>query len=248
MESSEMVMNTAATLKKICAAHNIPLIFKSSFDKANRTAGDAPRGLGMETGLQLLAAVRDELSLPVLTDVHWPTQAAEVAKVADVLQIPAFLCRQTDLVSACAATGRAVLIKKGQFLAPQDMTHIAAKAQVAGAKDVLLCERGASFGYNNLVADMRSLVVMRQTGCPVVFDATHSAQLPGAGDGKSSGAREMVLPLAQAAVAVGVNGLFVETHPNPSQAISDAATQWPLDQMDALLRSITAIDRARQTH
>ncbi len=244
METPEMTRQTAAALKSICQARNVPLIFKSSFDKANRSAAASPRGLGMKEGLHLLAAIGEEFGIPTLTDVHLPQQAASVAQAVDMLQIPAFLCRQTDLINACAATGRAVLIKKGQFMAPQDMAHAAAKAQTAGASSVLLCERGVSFGYNNLVADMRSLIWMRETNCPIVFDATHSTQLPGGG--VSGGMREMVFPLARAAAAVGVNGLFIETHPNPPAAISDAATQWPLDDLGALLDCVLAIDRARR--
>ncbi len=243
-----MVMDTAATLKKMCAERNLPLIFKSSFDKANRTSATAERGTGMKAGLEVLAAVRQELSLPVLTDVHLPQQAEAVAEVVDVLQIPAFLCRQTDLITACAATGRVVNIKKGQFLAPDDMLHVAAKSRAAGAATTLLCERGASFGYHNLVVDMRSLVQMRAANCPIVFDATHSAQLPGAGEGKSGGMRDMVAPLARAATAVGIDGIFIETHPSPENAISDSATQWPLDDMEALLDSILAIDAVRRQH
>lgn len=246
LESAEIAMQTAAALKEMCAARNISFIFKASFDKANRTAADAPRGAGMEAGLEILAAVRRKLSVPVLTDVHLPQQAVAVAEVADVLQIPAFLCRQTDLIEACAKTGKPLNIKKGQFLAPEDMLHAAAKARAAGARQVLLCERGACFGYRNLVADMRSLVVMRKAKCPVVFDATHSAQLPGADGGQSGGMREMIPPLARAAAAVGIDGLFIETHPSPADAVSDSATQWPLAQMAALLDSVLAIDAARR--
>lgn len=246
IESPELAMQTAAALKQMCDKRRLPLIFKSSFDKANRTSASGGRGPGMAEGLKILARVRRELSLPVLTDVHLPEQAAVVAEVADVLQIPAFLSRQTDLINACAATGKPLNIKKGQFLSPADMLNVAAKAQAAGAAQVLLCERGACFGYNNLVVDMRALVMMRAAQCPVVFDATHSAQLPGAGDGKSGGMREMVAPLARAAVAVGVDGLFIETHPSPEAAISDSATQWPLADMESLLDSLMAIDASRR--
>ena len=246
LESRDIAMRTAEYLKTICAARQLPLIFKGSYDKANRTAAAAERGPGMEEGLRLLEEVRREFALPVLTDVHLPAHAATVAAVADVLQIPAFLCRQTDLLAACAETGRAMNIKKGQFLSPREMLRVAEKAKSFGAHEVLLCERGASFGYNNLVADMRSLVVLRESGCPVVFDATHSAQLPGAAGDCSGGEREMILPLARAATATGINGLFVETHPDPARAISDAATQIPLSQMESLISQVLAIDAARR--
>ena len=246
MESRGLVLETAERLALECGNRGAGLIFKSSFDKANRTSGGAPRGLGMEKGLALLGEVRNRFRVPVLTDVHWPEQAAAAEAGADVLQVPAFLCRQTDLIAACAATGRAVLIKKGQFLSPGEMLQVGEKARSFGAKLVLLCERGASFGYNNLVADMRSLVAMRAGGFPVVFDATHSAQLPGALGGKSGGEREMVAPLARAATAVGVDGVFVETHPNPEKALSDAATQWPLEDFGKLADSLLAIDKARR--
>ncbi|MGI9297963.1 MAG: 3-deoxy-8-phosphooctulonate synthase [Gammaproteobacteria bacterium] len=246
LESRELAMRTAERLRAICAARGLPLIFKGSFDKANRTSGDAGRGAGMDEGLRVLEEVRREFALPVLTDVHWPAQAETVAAVADVLQIPAFLCRQTDLIAACAKSGRAVNIKKGQFLSPREMLRAAAKAESFGAREILLCERGASFGYNNLVADMRSLVVLRESRRPVVFDATHSAQLPGAEGGGSGGQREMILPLARAAAATGIDGIFVETHPDPRRAISDSATQWPLDGMDSFLAQVLAIDGARR--
>jgi 2-dehydro-3-deoxyphosphooctonate aldolase (KDO 8-P synthase) len=243
LESRELAMEVAERLREICAGLNIFFIFKASFDKANRTAAAASRGLGLERGLAALSDVRDKIGVPVTTDVHLPAQAGEVAAVADVLQIPAFLCRQSDLIGACAATGRALNIKKGQFLSPPEMLKVAEKARAFGAEKILLCERGASFGYNNLVADMRSLVQMRASGCPVVFDATHSAQLPGAGGDASGGMREMVAPLARAAAAVGVAGVFIETHPDPPKAASDAATQYPLDEMPALLAGLLAIDR-----
>ena len=245
IESEKLIMQTAAALKTMCAERGMPLIFKSSFDKANRSSANSGRGMGMEKGLKILAKARKEFSLPILTDVHWPQQAEAVAAVADVLQIPAFLSRQTDLIRACAATGRAVNIKKGQFMAPDDMLRAAEKSRKAGAGATLLCERGSCFGYHNLVADMRALVQMRAAKCPVVFDATHSAQLPGGGPGGNSGGmREMVAPLARAAAAVGVSGLFIEAHPAPARAVSDAATQCPLSKMPALLDSVQAIHAA----
>lgn len=246
LESRDLAMRTAERLREVCAARDLPLIFKGSFDKANRTSARGERGTGMEEGLRIMEEIRRAFSLPVLTDVHLPSQAETVAAVADVLQIPAFLCRQTDLIAACAQTGRAMNIKKGQFLSPREMLRAAAKAESFGAREILLCERGASFGYNNLVADMRSLVILRESRRPVVFDATHSAQLPGAEGESSGGQREMILPLARAAAATGIDGLFVETHPHPSRAISDAATQWPLDEMEFFLDQVLAIDRARR--
>lgn len=242
LETRDLAFQVAEQLKTISVQRKLPLIFKGSYDKANRTSATAERGLGMEEGLRVLSDVRREFSLPVLTDVHWPEHAEPVAEVADVLQVPAFLCRQTDLISACAQTGRAMNIKKGQFLSPQEMLQVAAKARSFGEGAVLVCERGASFGYNNLVADMRSLVTLRKTECPVVFDASHCVQLPGAGGDKSGGTREMIAPLARAAAAVGVDGVFIETHPNPAAAISDAATQWPLDKADQLIGQIAALD------
>ena len=243
-----MVLETAERLAALRDARGAGLIFKSSFDKANRTGGDSPRGMGMEKGLALLAEVGERFGLATTTDVHLPEQAAAASEAGvDVLQVPAFLCRQTDLIAACAATGRAVNIKKGQFLSPSEMNRAAEKARGLGAGEVLICERGTSFGYNNLVADMRGLVVMRESGCPVVFDATHSAQLPGALGGKSGGERGMVLPLARAAVAVGVDGIFAETHPDPAKALSDAATQWPLDDFGELMDSVLTIDKARRS-
>ena len=238
IESRDMIMDAAGELKAMCEELNLPLIFKSSYDKANRASAGAGRGVGMDKGLEILNDARKQFALPVITDVHLPQHAAEVATVADVLQIPAFLCRQTDLITACAATGRALNIKKGQFVAPQDMGFAADKARAAGATTVMLCERGATFGYHDLVVDMRSLVWMRAHGCPIIFDATHSAQRPGAGNGVSGGYREMVAPLARAAVGVGVDGLFIETHPNPDSAISDAATQLPLNDLKPLLTTL----------
>lgn len=244
-ESRELLFEVAGVLRELCTERDIPLIFKSSYDKANRSAGDSPRGLGPEKGLSALSEVRREFSLPILTDVHLPQHASAVADVADVLQIPAFLCRQTDLIEACGRTGRALNIKKGQFVAPADMALAAEKARAAGAGDVLLCERGTFFGYNDLVVDMRSLLQLRDCGYSVVFDATHSAQKPGGGR-QSGGAREMIAPLARAAAAIGINGLFVETHPKPEDAISDSKTQWPLSQMGELLDMVWAIDEARR--
>ena len=246
VESEQLLMDTAGVLRELCDELSLPLIFKSSYDKANRTTATNGRGMGLESGLSALAAVRDAYSLPVITDVHLPQQAAAAAAAVDMLQIPAFLCRQTDLLSACAATGLPMNIKKGQFLAPDDMQYVVEKAKDAGCRQILVCERGASFGYHNLVADMRSLVWLRETGCPIVFDATHSAQLPGGGIGQSGGVREMVAPLARAACAVGVNGIFVETHPEPEKAISDSATQWPLKNMRALLETLLKIHQAVQ--
>ncbi|MCK9284692.1 MAG: 3-deoxy-8-phosphooctulonate synthase [Rhodocyclaceae bacterium] len=244
IESRQMALDTAGQLKEICAELGIPFIYKSSYDKANRSSTRSFRGLGMSAGLEILAAVKKQIGVPVLTDVHQESEIADVAAVVDVLQTPAFLCRQTDFIQACAASGKPVNIKKGQFLAPGDMKHVVAKAREAngGADSVLVCERGASFGYNNLVSDMRSLAIMRETGCPVVFDATHSVQLPG-GQGESSGGqREFVPVLARAAVAVGVAGLFMETHPDPAKALSDGPNAWPLGSMKSLLSTLKRID------
>ncbi len=228
-ESGQLCLDVAAALQEACSRAGVGYVFKASFDKANRTSGITGRGPGRSAGLAALAQVREQLAVPVLTDIHVPADVAEAAAVCDALQIPAFLCRQTDLIEAAAATGKAVHIKKGQFLAPQDMAGAVAKARAAGAESVLVCERGSTFGYNNLVVDMRSLVVMRATGCPVIFDATHSVQLPGAAQEASGGQRRMALPLARAAVAVGIDGLFLEAHPDPAQAVSDSATQLPLE-------------------
>jgi 2-dehydro-3-deoxyphosphooctonate aldolase (KDO 8-P synthase) len=244
-ESRELVLHTAGTLKDICARLGVPFIFKASFDKANRSSGKSFRGPGREAGLALLAEVRETLGVPVLTDVHTPDDVAAAAAVVDVLQTPAFLCRQTDLIEAVAASGKPVNIKKGQFLAPGDMAQVVAKANAAGgAGRTLVCERGVSFGYNNLVVDMRGLAVMRQTGCPVVFDATHSVQLPGGQGDRSGGQREFVPVLARAAVAAGVAGLFMETHPDPARALSDGPNAWPLDRMETLLQTLVTLDRA----
>lgn len=243
IESRQMALEVAAQMAETCAALNLPYIFKASYDKANRTSAAGGRGVGRAEGLDILAEIKEKHKLPVMTDVHLPEDAAAVAAVADVLQIPAFLCRQTDLIAACAATGRAMNIKKGQFLAPDDMLQVVEKARTHGCRHVLVCERGSTFGYHDLVVDMRALVWLRQTGCPVVFDATHATQQPGKDGDKTAGLRDMVPPLARAAVAVGVNGLFMETHPEPARAISDAATQIPLADMPALLTSLLALHR-----
>ncbi|MBI4755164.1 MAG: 3-deoxy-8-phosphooctulonate synthase [Betaproteobacteria bacterium] len=244
IESRSLVMDTAAELKDICAGLGMPFIFKASYDKANRSAGTSFRGPGIEEGLGILAEVRETLGVPVITDVHSEDEIRAAARVVDVLQTPAFLCRQTDFIRAVAATGKPVNIKKGQFLAPQDMANVVAKAREAsgGADNILVCERGASFGYNNLVSDMRSLAIMRDTGCPVVFDATHSVQLPGGRGTASGGQREFVPVLARAAVATGIAGLFMETHPDPARALSDGPNAWPLGRMRSLLSALTELD------
>ena len=242
VESEALALETAARLKDIAAAVDVPFIYKSSFDKANRSSHESYRGPGIEEGLRILDRVRSEVSVPVLTDVHEDTPIDEVASVAEVLQTPAFLCRQTNFIQRVAAAGRPVNIKKGQFLAPADMRHVANKARSVGNEQIMVCERGASFGYNNLVSDMRSLAIMRETGCPVVFDATHSVQMPGGLGDKSGGQREMVPVLARAAVAVGVAGLFMETHPNPEEALSDGPNSWPTGLMQDLLGQLKAID------
>jgi len=248
VESQQLQMDTAGTLKEITAALGIPFIFKSSYDKANRSSGTSFRGPGRDKGLEILAKVKKELGLPILTDVHNEADIAAVASVVDVLQTPAFLCRQTDFIHAVAQSGKPVNIKKGQFLAPHDMKNVIDKARAAAraaglSEDrFMACERGASFGYNNLVSDMRSLAIMRETQAPVVFDATHSVQLPGGNGTSSGGQREMVPVLARAAVAVGVAGLFMETHPNPAQALSDGPNAVPLKHMRALLESLQALD------
>ena len=254
IESEQLQMDTAGTLKEITSALGIPFIFKSSFDKANRSSGHTFRGPGMDAGLAILAKVKTELGVPVLTDVHSEAQIADVASVVDVLQTPAFLCRQTDFIRAVAQSGKPVNIKKGQFLAPQDMKHVIDKARAA-AKEVglpednfMACERGASFGYNNLVSDMRSLAIMRETGAPVVFDATHSVQLPGGQGNSSGGMREMVPVLSRAAVAVGVAGLFMETHPDPANAKSDGPNAVPLRHMRALLETLLEMDQVTKRH
>jgi len=244
IESRELAFETAGMLKEICASLSIPFIYKSSFDKANRSSGKSYRGPGREQGLKILDDVKREIGVPVLTDVHDIDEINEVAAVVDVLQTPAFLCRQTDFIHAVAACGKPVNIKKGQFLAPGDMKNVVDKAREAngGADTIMVCERGVSFGYNNLVSDMRSLAIMRETGCPVVFDATHSVQLPGGQGTASGGQREFVPVLARAAVAVGVSGLFMETHPNPACALSDGPNAWPLPKMKALLETLKELD------
>ncbi len=243
IESMQLQLDTAGTLKEITDELGIPFIFKSSFDKANRTSVSGFRGPGMEEGLKVLSEVKKQLGVPVLTDVHEYTPMDEVASVVDVLQTPAFLCRQTDFIQKVASAGKPVNVKKGQFLSPWEMKHVADKALATGNKDIMVCERGASFGYNNLVSDMRSLAVMRDTGCPVVFDATHSVQLPGGAGGKSGGQREFVPVLSRAAMAVGISGIFMETHPKPEEALSDGPNAWPLGQMRALLETLMAIDQ-----
>ena len=244
IESLQLQIDTAGTLRGITAKLGIPFIFKSSFDKANRTSGTSFRGPGLEEGLKVLSEVKRQLGVPVLTDVHEYTPMEEVASVVDVLQTPAFLCRQTDFIQKVASVGRPVNIKKGQFLSPWEMKHVAAKALATGNQQIMVCERGASFGYNNLVSDMRSLSVMRDTGCPVVFDATHSVQLPGGMDGKSGGQRQFVPVLSRAAMAVGIAGIFMETHPDPDKALSDGPNAWPLGKMQALLENLIAFDEA----
>ena len=244
IESEKLCLQVAASLKKTCAALGIFYVFKASFDKANRTSGKSFRGIGLETGLEILAKVRHEFDVPVLTDIHSESHAAPVGEVVDILQIPAFLCRQTDLIEAAAATGQIVNIKKGQFLSPREMTQVVDKARAAGAKKILLTERGTTFGYNNLVADMRSIPIMKSTGCPVVFDATHSVQLPGGGGDKSSGQREFAPVLARAALAVGANGLFIETHPHPDKALSDGPNMIPLSEMPSVLKSLLKVFKA----
>ena len=243
IESAGRAEETAGALKEITDALGIPFIYKSSFDKANRSSAGSFRGPGIEQGLRILEAVREKIGVPVLTDVHEDTPIGEVAAVVDVLQTPAFLCRQTNFIQAVASQGKPVNIKKGQFLAPWDMRHVVEKARATGNTQMMVCERGVSFGYNNLVSDKRPLAVMRDTGCPVVFDATHSVQLPGGQGDRSGGQREFVPVLARAAVAVGIAGLFMETHPNPDQALSDGPNAWPLGEMRRLLETLVQIDR-----
>jgi 2-dehydro-3-deoxyphosphooctonate aldolase (KDO 8-P synthase) len=243
VESRQMALDTAGMLKEICKEVGIPFIYKSSYDKANRSSGKSFRGLGMDKGLEILSEVRKRIGVPVLTDIHEKEDIAEVAAAVDVLQTPAFLCRQTDFIRAVAVAGKPVNIKKGQFLSPGEMKNVVEKAREASRKDnILVCERGASFGYNNLVSDMRSLAIMRETGCPVVFDATHSVQLPGGQGTSSGGQREFIPVLARAAVASGIAGIFMETHPNPEKALSDGPNAWPLDMMKELLQTLTALD------
>ncbi len=243
IESRQMALDTAGQLKEICAGLGLPFIYKSSFDKANRSSSKSFRGLGLEQGLDILAEVKKQIGVPVLTDVHDEREIAAVAAVVDVLQTPAFLCRQTDFIQAVARCGKPANIKKGQFLAPGDMMQVVAKAREAAPEAaIMVCERGASFGYNNLVSDMRSLAIMRTTGCPVVFDATHSVQLPGGQGDKSGGQREFVPVLARAAVAAGVAGVFMETHPDPDKALSDGPNAWPLPKIRGLLESLMELD------
>jgi len=247
IESEQSALDIAGTLKEITGSLGIPFIYKSSFDKANRTSGSSFRGLGMEKGLAILAKVRKEIGVPVLTDVHDISEIASVAAVVDVMQTPAFLCRQTDFIRACAQSGKPVNFKKGQFLSPHEMLNVIQKARDAAAEanvsdQFMVCERGASFGYNNLVSDMRSLAILRETNAPVVFDATHSVQLPGGQGGSSGGQREFVPVLARAAIAVGISGLFMETHPDPAKALSDGPNAVPLNRMKELLESLVAID------
>jgi 2-dehydro-3-deoxyphosphooctonate aldolase (KDO 8-P synthase) len=248
VESEAMSLDTAAALKEICGGLAIPLIYKSSFDKANRSSAGSFRGPGMEEGLRILSEVKRQLDLPILTDVHEDTPMDEVSEVADVLQTPAFLCRQTDFILRATSAGKPVNIKKGQFLSPWEMQNVVDKAKSTGNNDIMVCERGFSFGYNNLVSDMRSLAVMRGTGCPVVFDATHSVQLPGGKGSASGGQREFIPVLARAATATGVAGLFMETHPDPDNALSDGPNAWPLDKMKSLLETLVAIDETVKKH
>jgi 2-dehydro-3-deoxyphosphooctonate aldolase (KDO 8-P synthase) len=244
IESEQMAMDTAGKLKEICAAAGVNFIYKSSYDKANRSSGKSFRGLGMDEGLRILSEVKKQIGVPVITDIHSIDEIAAVSVVADVLQTPAFLCRQTDFIQAVAASGRPVNIKKGQFLAPGDMKNVVNKAKDAngGADSIMVCERGVSFGYNTLISDMRGLAIMRETGCPVVFDATHSVQQPGGQGDRSGGQREFVPVLARAAVAVGIAGLFAETHPDPANAMSDGPNAWPLHLMKELLETLRDID------
>ncbi len=250
IESEQLALDTAGRLQEMCASLGVNFLYKSSYDKANRSSARSFRGLGLEDGLRILSEVRRQIGVPVLTDVHNETEVPEVAAVVDVLQTPAFLCRQTDFIQACAATGLPVNIKKGQFMAPWDMKNVVDKARAAngGADTIMVCERGVSFGYNTLVSDMRALAVMRDTGCPVVFDATHSVQQPGGQGDRSGGQREFVPVLARAAVAAGVAGVFMETHPNPAEALSDGPNAWPLSRMRELLETLLDIDGVVKRH
>ncbi len=243
IESEQLVMDVAGTLKELTMKLKVPFIFKSSFDKANRSSAKSFRGPGMEEGLRILSEVKRQLNVPVLTDVHEDTPLSEVAAVVDVLQTPAFLCRQTNFIRSCASQGKPVNIKKGQFLSPWEMQNVVDKARSTGNEQILVCERGFSFGYNNLVSDMRSLSIMRATGAPVVFDATHSVQLPGGKGNVSGGQREFVPVLARAAIGAGVSGLFMETHPDPDKALSDGPNAWPLQRMTSLLASLKELDQ-----
>jgi 2-dehydro-3-deoxyphosphooctonate aldolase (KDO 8-P synthase) len=248
IESEQLALETATELKAITGRLGIPFIYKSSFDKANRSSIDSYRGLGMEEGLRILQKVKDEVGVPVLTDVHEDTDITAVAEVVDVLQTPAFLCRQTNYITKVASAGLPVNIKKGQFLSPWEMKNVSNKAKSTGNEQIMVCERGASFGYNNLVSDMRSLAVMRDTGCPVVFDGTHSVQLPGGHGDSSGGQREFIPVLARAAVAVGISGIFMETHPDPAKALSDGPNAWPLDRMEELLMTLKNLDEVTKSH
>ncbi|STX28614.1 2-dehydro-3-deoxyphosphooctonate aldolase [Legionella beliardensis] len=248
IESEEMALETAGYLKELCQSLQIPFIYKSSFDKANRSSIASYRGPGFEKGLLILEKVKHTIGVPVLTDVHEDTPLLEVASVVDVLQTPAFLCRQTNFIQNVAAMGKPVNIKKGQFLAPWEMKHVVAKAKAGGNEQIMVCERGVSFGYNNLVSDMRSLQIMRETDCPVIYDATHSVQLPGGNNGTSGGQREFIPALARAAVAVGIAGIFMETHPNPDKALSDGPNSWPLHEIKPLLESLIEIDKLVKAH
>ena len=242
VESEDLALETAGYLRDLCSKLSISFIYKSSFDKANRSSASSYRGPGIERGLQILDTVKSQIGVPILTDVHEDTPLNEVAAVVDVLQTPAFLCRQTNFIQNVCALGKPVNIKKGQFLAPWDMQNVVTKAQATGNQQIMVCERGVSFGYNNLVSDMRSLQIMRATGCPVIYDATHSVQLPGGQGTHSGGQRDMIPALARAAVAVGISGLFMETHPNPEQALSDGPNSWPMHHMEALLTQLKALD------
>ena len=244
VENREITLRTADAVKRVASRHGIGVVFKSSYLKANRTSGKSFTGIGMDAALAILREVSSSLDMPVITDVHAESEVPAAAEAADVLQIPAVLCRQTALLEAAGRSGRAVNIKKGQFLAPADMAYAAAKVTATGNTNVFLTERGTTFGYHNLVVDMRSLVIMRELGYPVIFDATHSVQLPGGGAGETAGERQFILPLARAAVAVGCDGLFLEVHPDPPHALSDAASQFPLDRLDRLLTEVLAVDRA----
>lgn len=248
IESEDLALETAGYLRDLCKRLSISFIYKSSFDKANRSSASSYRGPGFERGLTILEKVKQQIGVPVLTDVHEDTPLLEVAAVVDVLQTPAFLCRQTNFIQQVCAMGKPVNIKKGQFLAPWDMQHVVAKAQATGNQHILVCERGVSFGYNNLVSDMRSLQIMRATGCPVVYDATHSVQLPGGQGASSGGQREMIPILARAAVAAGISGLFMETHPNPEKALSDGPNSWAMGNMEALLTQLIELDEVYKRH
>ena len=247
IESEQLALDTAGQLKEITDRLGIPFIYKSSFDKANRSSGTSFRGLGVDEGLRILAETKRQIGVSVLTDVHEDTDMNQVADVVDVLQTPAFLCRQTNFINRVASTGLPINIKKGQFLSPWEMKNVVDKARSTGNENIMVCERGATFGYNNLVSDMRSLVVMRNTGCPVVFDATHSVQLPGGQGTSSGGQREFIAPLARAAVAAGIAGLFMETHPDPDNALSDGPNAWPLADMEALLKQLIALDQVSKS-